>query len=178
MPMMKKVLMVLLALSAMAGGVYTQRWLSVESAKQEALDFNIAFPDLEGKLHSLSEWKGKILIINFWASWCPPCVEEMPEFFILQNQLAAKGVQFLGIVIDDEPDVAREFLKTMPTVTYPMLDGSIGGRQLAAKMGNKSEVLPFSLVFDAQGRRMHVEVGRFSREEVLKQVNRLLSPEG
>lgn len=175
---MKKALTVLLAVAAMAGGVFTQRWLDSAAAKEDAASLEVAFPDIQdGMPHLLSEWKGKILIVNFWASWCPPCVEEMPEFYTLQSQLGAKGVQFVGILVDDEVDVARDFLKTVP-VNYPMLDGNVGGRQWASKMGDTAEVLPFSVVFDATGRRVHVEAGRFSREEVLKQIIPLLAKAG
>jgi thiol-disulfide isomerase/thioredoxin len=170
---MKKVLIALLALAALAGGMFAQRWLSAVAVKEGAAELDAAFPDLQGKPHVLSEWKGKILVVNFWASWCPPCVEEMPEFFTLQSQLRDQGVQFVGILVDDEADAARAFLQSMP-VNYPMLDGTLGGRQWAAKLGDTAEVLPFSAVYDAAGRRVHVEAGRFSREEVLRHINPLL----
>jgi thiol-disulfide isomerase/thioredoxin len=170
---MKKVLLVLLALAALAGGVFTQRWLGGGAVQEGVSELEIAFPGFDGKSHFLSEWKGKILVVNFWASWCGPCVEEMPEFFMLQNELGAKGVQFVGILIDDELDVAQAFLKSMP-VNYPMLNGNIGGRQWASKLGNRAEVLPYSLVYDASGKRVHTEAGRFTRDEVLEQIKPLL----
>ena len=132
-----------------------------------------AFPDLDGKPHAVSEWKGRVLIINFWASWCPPCVEEMPEFAKLQDELGAKGVQFVGILVDDEADAAREFMKKTP-VNYPILNGAIGGREWASSLGNRAEVLPFSVVFNQEGKAVHVQVGRFGREEVLRRVLPLL----
>ncbi len=169
---MRKALIVLLAVAALAAGVVAQRWLKPDEVPA-ASQLEIAFPDLEGKPHLLSEWKGKIVIVNFWATWCPPCVEEMPEFVQLQNELGPKGVQFIGILTDDEADAARDFLKTMP-VNYPILNGSVGGHSWAAQLGNKAQVLPFSAVFDPTGRRVHMEVGRFTRDEVLEQVKPLL----
>jgi len=168
-----KALAVFFALAALVGGVFAQRWWSAAAIQQGASELEAAFPDFAGKPHALKEWQGKILVINFWASWCPPCVEEMPEFFLLQNQLGPQGVQFIGILVDDEPDVAQEFLKAMP-VNYPMLNGNIGGRQWAAKLGNNTEVLPYSLVYDATGKRVHTEIGKFTRDEVLEQVKPLL----
>ena len=170
---MKKALLAILAFAALAGGVSAQRWLAARAVEDTASELDVAFPGLDGKPHFLNEWKGKILIVNFWASWCPPCVEEMPEFFMLQNELGGKGVQFVGILVDDEPDVAQEFLKSM-AVNYPMLNGNAGGRQWAAKLGNRAEVLPYSLVYDADGKRVHTEMGKFTRDEVLEQVKPLL----
>lgn len=170
---MKKTLIVLLALVALLGGVFTQRWLHERSQQQAAAALDTAFPDLDGKPHLLSEWKGKVLIVNFWASWCPPCVEEMPEFSKLQRELGDKGVQFVGILVDDEADAAREFLKKNP-VSYPILNGAIGGRPLASSLGNRAEVLPFSAVFTQDGKPVHIQLGKFGREEVLRRVLPLL----
>lgn len=170
---MKKALWVFLALAALAGGVATQRWLHERALQEGLAELQTAFPDLDGKPHLMGEWKGKILIVNFWASWCPPCVEEMPEFVKLQQELGPKGVQFVGILVDDEADAARAFLKAVP-VNYPILNGSIGGRAWATKLGNRAEVLPFSVVFGANGEVVHTEIGRFSRDEVLGRVGALL----
>lgn len=171
---MRKLLLLLLALAALAGGVFAQRWLHERAAQQAVADnLDIAFPDFEGKPHKLSEWKGKVLVINFWASWCPPCVEEMPEFAEAQQALGEKGVQFVGILIDDEVDVAQELLRNRP-VNYPILNGNIGGRQWATQLGNTAEALPFSVVYDREGRRVHKEIGRFTRDEVLGQILPLL----
>lgn len=167
---MKNFLYALLALAAIAAGIATQRFLQ-QSAASASLE--IAFPDLQGKPHLVSEWKGRILIVNFWATWCPPCVEEMPEFVKLQNELGPRGVQFVGILTDDDTEAAREFLKSRP-VNYPILDGTVGGREWSSKLGDKAGVLPFSVLFDARGTAIHAEAGRFTREEVLEKVEALL----
>lgn len=168
---MRKYLFILSALAAMAGGAVIERRL--HSAVDQPVDLNVAFPDMEGKPHLLSEWRGKVLVINFWASWCPPCVEEMPEFVRLQTELSSKGVVFIGILSADETSAAKAFLKDRP-VNYPILDGSIGGSAWSAKLGNSTDVLPVSLVIDAQGNIVHRELGLFSREEVLEQINAAL----
>lgn len=173
---MKKALWVLLTLAALAGGVSTQRWLHQRTLREGQAMLEAAFPDLDGRPHLLGEWKGKILIVNFWASWCPPCVEEMPEFAKLQQEFGPKGVQFVGILVDDEPDAARAFLKAAP-VNYPILDGNVGGRAWASKLGDHVEALPFSVVFNLGGELIHTEIGRFSRDEVLAQIMPLLKPE-
>jgi thiol-disulfide isomerase/thioredoxin len=173
MSKLKIVLAVLLAMAALAGGVFTQIWLKTASVQETTPVLDVAFPDFDGKPHFLNEWKGKILIVNFWASWCAPCVEEIPAFFLLQSQLQDKGVQFIGILVDDELDIAQAFLKPLAP-NYPMLNGNIGGRQWAAKLGNHAEVLPYSLVIDANGKLVHTEIGTFSRDEVLEQIKPLL----
>jgi len=164
---MKKLSLVVVALSALAGGIVFQHKLNSAPAAKSGLE--IAFPDLAGKPHKLTEWKGKVVIVNFWATWCPPCLEEMPEFVKLQNEFGPKGLQFIGILTDDEAESAREFLKTKP-LNYPVLDGTIGGRQWTEKLGDKAGVLPISVVFDPSGNRVHTELGIFTRGEVLEKV--------
>ncbi len=164
---MKTLLLILVALLALAGGVFMQRGLSTPPVVASELDS--VFPDLEGKPHSLAEWKGKVVILNFWATWCSPCLEEIPEFIKLQNELGSKGLQFIGILTDDEADEAKDFIKAKP-INYPVLDGTIGGRQLTQKLGDSAGVLPISAVFDPDGKLVHVEIGIFTREEVLEKI--------
>ncbi|MDD5033527.1 MAG: TlpA disulfide reductase family protein [Methylococcaceae bacterium] len=164
---MPKALSIVLALVALAAGIFTQRWLAsrpVDSATME-----IAFPDLNGKIHPLQQWKDQALIVNFWASWCAPCVEEMPEFVKWQNELGPQGVQFVGVLIDDDPAMARKFLQTLP-VNYPILDGAQGGRQWATQLGDKAEVLPYSVIFD-QGVMVYRKAGKLGRGELLKSLS-------
>ena len=164
---MKTLLVIFVALLALAGGIYFQHGLNTPSVAKS--DLEIAFPDLEGKPHRLTEWKGKVVIVNFWATWCPPCLEEIPEFIKLQNELGAKGLQFIGVLTDDEAEAARDFIKAKP-INYPVLDGSIGGRQLTEKLGDSAGVLPISAVFDPDGKLVHVEIGIFTRGEVLEKI--------
>lgn len=148
------------------------RWFHEQYAEKET-GLNSAFTDLKGNPQSLSQWKGKVVIVNFWASWCPSCVEEMPEFAKIQTEIGERGLQFVGLLIDDEVEMAEEFLKQHP-VNYPILNGNIGGRELATGFGNSTGALPFSVVFDRNGKIIHRQLGAFSREEVMKQALRLL----
>ncbi len=131
------------------------------------------FPDLSGNPHLMNEWRGKVLIVNFWATWCQSCVEELPELTKLQTELAPQGVQFIGILLEDEAKAAQEFLNTH-RVNFPMLNGTEGGRQWSRKLGNKAEALPFSVVFDTYGKPVYTEIGQFSREKLLAVINSLL----
>ena len=69
--------------------------------KDAAMLFGVALPDIEGRQQSLGQWKGKVLIVNFWATWCVPCRTEMPEFVKFQSEFGAKGLQFVGIAADE-----------------------------------------------------------------------------
>lgn len=159
----------LLLTAALVGGILAGRWLNAPSAAAPALDGTLAFADLDGKPHRLAEWQGKTLIVNFWASWCTPCVEEMPEFAALQSELADSNVQFIGILLEDDSDDAREFLRSHP-VNYPILNGNIGGQALAAQLGNRSGVLPFSVIYRRDGSFAYHHAGRFSRAAILAQL--------
>jgi len=166
---MRKLLFILAALAALGLGMLARSWLSVAPAAVP--DLAVEFPDLEGKRHRLEEWKGKILVVNFWATWCPPCLEEMPEFVKLQDELGPRGLQFVGIAIDDAKSVAN-FLASKP-VNYPILIGEDGGEAWAAKLGNRMSVLPFSAVFDFSGKLAHVQAGLFRRDDLLQVVDSL-----
>jgi thiol-disulfide isomerase/thioredoxin len=82
--------------------------------------FDLVLTDVDGKAQSLQQWRGKILVLNYWATWCFPCREEMPGFSRLQAKYQDKGVQFVGISIDEAPKII-EFQKETP-VSYPLLD--------------------------------------------------------
>lgn len=167
---MRKLILVLLALAALSAGIFVQRLLY--TAPEAAIDLSMDFPDPDGRVHRLEEWKGKVLIVNFWATWCPPCLEEMPEFVKIQSELGESGLQFLGVAIDD-PNAVKDFLASTP-INYPILMGDDGGEAWAAQLGNRMNVLPFSAVFDRTGKLAHIQPGPFRREEVVKVVSPLL----
>jgi thiol-disulfide isomerase/thioredoxin len=124
----------------------------------------LALATPEGKPASLEQWAGKIQVVNFWATWCPPCREEMPEFSRVQDKLADKGVQFIGIGIDT-PDNILNFQKTNP-VSYPLLMGSYDVLKLTVELGNKSSALPFTVILDRQGNIAHTKMGKLSEAEL------------
>ena len=159
----------LIALVAMAAGLISHRWTSAPAA--------VVMPeptlvDLQGGSHTLAEWRGKVLVVNFWATWCPPCREEMPEFDDLQKELGDKGLQFVGVAIDD-PAVVRDFLAKHPVI-YPVLVGDGSVPAWADSLGNELSALPFSVVFDREGQKVYAHTGVFRRQELLEKVNPLL----
>jgi thiol-disulfide isomerase/thioredoxin len=158
-----------IALAAMLAGFITYRWTSPPPA--------VVLPeptlvDLKGGSHALADWQGKVLVLNFWATWCPPCREEMPEFDALQKELGDKGLQFVGVAIDD-PSVVRDFLAKHP-VSYPVLVGNASVPDWADSLGNELSALPFSVVFDREGHKVYAHTGVFRRQELLEKVNPLL----
>lgn len=116
-------------------------------------------PDAQGQPVALERWRGRPLVVNFWATWCPPCVEEMPELSALQTQFEASGLQILGIGIDS-PDNIRQFSQTRPVV-YPLLVAGAGGSELSRRFGNRSGGLPYTVVIDRRGRVTSRIIGRF-----------------
>jgi len=117
-----------------------------------------------GPALALSAFKGKPLLINFWATWCPPCVKELPELDRFAKEFAAQGWQTLGLAIDG-PTPVREFLAKVK-VGLPIGLAGFGGTELAAALGNEAGGLPFSVMIDAQGRVLHRKMGATTFEEL------------
>ena len=122
------------------------------------------FTDHRGRRQPLSQWKGKILIVNFWATWCAPCREEMPYFSRLHRKYAAQGVQFLGISTDP-PDAVADFAAKYE-VSYPLLIGGPGTIELARALGNHPDGLPYTLVLGRNGEPLLTRTGRLPESEL------------
>jgi peroxiredoxin len=110
--------------------------------------FSLAGTD--GTLRSVEEWDGKLLILNFWATWCPPCLEEIPAFVRLQSEFAEQGVQFLGIALDSQDNV-RNFLREH-SVNYPSLHGQSDAIELGKRYGNTIGALPYTVAISREGK--------------------------
>ena len=124
----------------------------------------LTLPDTAGVNQSLTQWRGKILVVNFWATWCPPCREEMPAFSRLAEKHAANGVQFVGISIDTLNNVL-DFQKRNP-VSYPLLIGTMETVQNTIPLGNSAQALPFTAIFDQTSRLHSVKLGRLAEAEL------------
>ena len=128
---------------------------------------NIAFalPDLQGEIHKESEWLGKkVVILNFWATWCPPCIREIPDFIKLQEKYGKRGLQFIGIAIDNQKAV-KSFVKKMG-MNYPILLGDQEGVDLSISLGNDMAGLPFTVIIDRNGKIVARQVGQIYEQEV------------
>jgi thiol-disulfide isomerase/thioredoxin len=122
--------------------------------------FATEFSDLSNQPRTLGEYKGQVIVVNFWATWCPPCREEMPAFSRLQGSLGAKGVQFVGIGIDS-PSAIKEFALQAP-VSYPLLVGGTAGMDLMRELGNVNAGLPYTFVFKKSGEPAFAHLGMLS----------------
>jgi len=126
--------------------------------------FASTLADEKGVPQALSQWRGKTLVVNFWAGWCPPCREEMPAFSRLQQAHAAQGVQFVGIALDSAASV-QAFSERHPVV-YPLLIGGAKGIELASRFGNSTLSLPYTVVLDQEGAGRLLRLGTLSENEL------------
>ena len=143
------------ALAALAAGLYFSA--GVERDSPAAGILGLALPDTDGREQRLEQWQGKVLVVNFWATWCEPCREEMPEFVKAQAALGARGLQFVGIAID-QPDKVRKFSQDL-NLNYPSLIGGYGALELSKSFGNKIMALPFTLIVDRKGQVAYTQLG-------------------
>lgn len=156
-------------LGALAGGIY--KWqqsreaspADVMQALTELPDFTL--PNIDGSLWRAEEWRDRTLVVNFWASWCPPCLKEMPLFTRLQEEFGSRGVQFVGIAIDD-PQSVGDFIDTYG-IEFPVLLGETRGIDLARRLGNRLSALPFTVVTDRSGTIQLRQAGEM-KENVLR----------
>ena len=137
----------------------------------EAL-LHTALPDLGGQPRAVNQWRGKVLVVNFWATWCPPCLEEIPGFVRMQDRLGLQGLQFIGIAIDSDEKV-REFIRAHG-VNYPVLLGQKGGIELAARAGNVRAGLPYSVVLDRGGNVLAIFSGQLTESRLAQVIDRAL----
>lgn len=117
----------------------------------------LALLDRSGQAASLEQWPGKLLVVNFWATWCGPCRKEMPELDRFQQKHAAAGVQVVGIALDDDASVTS-FLRETP-VTYPILLSASPSANPALRLGNTYGALPFSVLVGRDGRILDTRLG-------------------
>ena len=129
--------------------------------------------DLEGKLRSIDEWNGKVILVNFWATWCPPCKKEMPAFISLYEQYQKQGFEIIGIALDDKQSV-QDFADTLG-VNYTVMAAEYEGLQLSRSYGNRIGALPFSVFVDRSGTIQFIKVGEISKQQVEDIIKPLLA---
>lgn len=119
--------------------------------------YSTSFVGADGKNVSLGQWQKKLLVINFWATWCAPCLEEMPIFARLQTKLGEKGVQIVGIAADSQANVVK-FEKKL-VVNYPLLPDEAGAIELSKRLGNRLGLLPHTIVVAPGGEVVFAKLG-------------------
>ncbi|ASV98090.1 TlpA family protein disulfide reductase [Paraburkholderia aromaticivorans] len=168
----------LVAIAAAGGGVLANHLLNGGSAElaraappasgEDAVAqlWSAPVTTVDGKPQTLSSLKGRPIVVNFWASWCGPCVEEMPALSQLQRDYAKKGIQFVGLGVDSDKNV-QAFLQKVK-VAYPVYVTGFGGADLARAFGNTAGGLPFTVVIDAKGEIRSTKLGQIDAQ-ALKQ---------
>jgi len=124
----------------------------------------LILPDAEGAPQNFAQWKGKVLVLNFWATWCEPCREEIPALVRIQQKFAPNGVQIVGIGIDS-PEKIRKFAKEF-RINYPLTVGGLDQIDLSRRLGNKIGGLPYTLILDRSGRLIKTKLGGISEAEL------------
>jgi peroxiredoxin len=128
--------------------------------------------DLNEKQRELDEWRGNWMLLNYWATWCSPCVEEIPRLIEFQNQLNGQKFQLLGLAIDDLSEV-RHFLDRF-AVNYPILITGEEGIQVSYSQGNMTGVLPYTVLINPEGRVVYTHAGAMAQAD-LDEVVRMVS---
>ncbi|MEN9384305.1 MAG: hypothetical protein RL323_1448 [Pseudomonadota bacterium] len=160
-------LMAGVALAAGAAGAGFAWWRMKPGAMQPAAEDAFwlqpwAGPD--GQTVDLQALRGRPLLLNFWATWCPPCVEELPLLNRFYGQQRAAGWQVVGLAVD-QPSAVRKFLQKTP-VDFPVVMGGLGGTELSKQLGNTNGGLPYTVVFDAGGRVAHRKIGQVKPDDL------------
>jgi len=128
--------------------------------------------DLDGKRRSLLEWQGRVLVLNFWATWCDPCREEIPAFVRVRQKLRRSGVEFVGIAIDQAAKVAI-FAKSVH-IDYPLLLVGRDGLDLMRRLGNTSGALPFTVIVNQEGRIAFRSLGALTGPRIEEQLLQMM----
>jgi thiol-disulfide isomerase/thioredoxin len=144
------------AMLALAAGFGLSNWLKQLPTSEKGAEPGVAealltapMMNLENQPQKLDQYRGKVLVVNFWATWCPPCREEIPLFIQTQQELSGKGVQFAGIALDD-PQQTAAFVQEF-AVNYPVLIGGINESEALHNLGNPGGGLPYTLIYDRSG---------------------------
>jgi len=135
--------------------------------------YSTKLPDLQGHLQSLARWQGKIVVLNFWATWCEPCREEIPAFMRIQRTFAADGVVFIGIAVDT-PDRVGAFVRSVG-LDYPILLAENDGMELAGRAGDSAQALPFTAVVDRTGQVVRTRLGPYPAAALERSLRTLLA---
>jgi len=145
-------------------GFSVARFLHAPATVTPAASRDFALRDLAGKMHHLADWHGKVVLLNFWATWCPPCRREIPLFIELQRKHEKAGLQIVGIAVDNPEAVARYWQETH--MNYPVLLADNNAFDLMTAYGNPEGALPYSVLITPDGQVMSTKLGAYESAEL------------
>ena len=173
-PRNRRAALITLALSGAfalgAGAVWSWRRSPPDAASDEAAAwlFELKLPDADGVARPLKTWEGKLLVVNFWATWCTPCIEEMPQLQQFADEFAPHNVAVIGVAVD-EVDKIRDF-RRQHGLRIPLLAAGFDGMELARRLGNPEPVLPYTALISPAGRIVEEHSGRIEPPELRRWV--------
>lgn len=159
--------MAAVAAAAGAGGAWmASRRLQLQPVMSEAETAFWAgnYDGPNGEAVRMADFRGKPLLVNFWATWCPPCVEELPLLNGFHAANEARGWQVLGLAVD-QPSAVRGFLQKLP-LRFPVGMAGFAGTELSRSLGNPTGALPYTVVFGADGAVLHRKIGKVSEADL------------
>jgi len=174
-------ILVIVAAAALIAGVVVARFVHLDddtappASNHNAVPtemVNFSLPDTDGKLHELNEWRGKVIVLNFWATWCPPCRAEVPLFVNTQDKFRKQGLVIVGVAIDKTRDVAN-FIDSY-FINYPVLVSEQDNTELMARYGNRIATLPYSVVIDRNGKIIDRHAGAYNKDQLYGVLNKVL----
>lgn len=166
-PNRRTLLMTGVAAAAGAAGVGVAWWRyqpNPVATGAEAAFWASQFEGPQGEAVDLASWRGKPLLVNFWATWCPPCVEELPLLNAFYRTHAPRGWQVLGLAVD-QPSAVRSFMQKIP-LDFPVGMAGLAGTQLSRDLGNPTGGLPYTVVMGAAGTVLHRKIGKVSEADL------------
>jgi thiol-disulfide isomerase/thioredoxin len=171
---LRAMLIAVSAATALTAGILLHLTLRTVGPGPEAVSaLTVAqFKNLSGQAGSLEQWRGRVLVVNFWASWCPPCLEEIPGLVRIHREMAPKGLQIVGIAVDSA-DNARLSAAQLG-VNYPVLVAGMEAIDLTRRLGNRAGALPYTLILDRNGKVIAMHLGLISEAELTRIITPLL----
>ncbi len=136
---------------------------AVQDGTLDAL-WQLVWDDPQGQPVAMQDFKGRPLLLNFWATWCPPCVEELPMLNAFYRERQAQGWAVLGLAVD-QPSAVRQFLQRLP-LDFPVAMAGLGGTELSKQLGNAKGGLPYTVVFNVSGDIAHRKIGQVKPEDL------------
>ncbi len=176
--MNRRASLIMLATGAVAAGVGVAiNWWRTEPSRPAVVStaalFAATFPDPDGRSQPLAQWRGRPLVVNFWATWCPPCVEEMPALQQVRNEYLGRGVEVIGIGIDSAGKIAE--FRDKYRISLPLLAAGAGGSQLNRALGNDSGALPYTVLVGSDGRVRERHLGQIKPEQLRRWLDQALA---